>query len=95
MLDHSPCLTRCSSGRPRRPYSSRDASRAPLNIGVRRVRSMVRDRVRIEALLAASSTLDGLGGEMQRPRLRSTTSADSQEERVCRQGIRNEGFGVR
>ena len=38
---------------------------------------MVHERIRIAALLTASSTLDGLGGEMQRPRSRSTTAADS------------------
>ena len=38
---------------------------------------MVHERIRIAALVSASSTRDGLGGEMQRPRLRSITAADA------------------
>ena len=56
---------------------------------------MVHDRIRIEALLSASSTLDGLGGEMQRPRF----TRDHRGRLAVRilsaaQEMRNKGFGV-
>ena len=55
---------------------------------------MVRDRIRIEPLLAASFTLDGLGGEMQ-----PAVTLDHHGGLVARNlsagpGLRNDGFGV-
>ena len=47
---------------------------------------MVHDRIRIEALLSDLSTLGALGGEMERPRLRSTTSETRGEELACGAG---------